>query len=206
MNAQVRRRAARVAMSAALCAVALLGAACAPDPGPLGPAESEQEAAAPDWFAGGTFPIEVSLPARTVSTTFALFGGPTTCTTTVVTPSVELPGATVTLAPVEIDPSGASVTIPSASVDLPRATISLGSLTLRCDGHHIGSIGMSVQFDGAASVGTARLDVATNTVTLTDPTLSITNASLRFTGAPAGLGPVPLDPYHLTVPSVDVPL
>lgn len=186
---------ARTLAVALIGVVTLVSAACSPTP------EGETT---PDWFAGGTFPVEVSIPSQTTSATFDLLWGLGTCTTTVTTPSVEIPDGTLTLDPVEIDPSAATVTIPEASLDLPGSTISAGAISLRCNDAHIATIGLSIAFDGAASVQTATIDTATNTVTLAETELSITNASLAF--AWEGATPVPLAPFTTTVPSISLPL
>jgi hypothetical protein len=183
------RRATATAVLAGV--LALLAAACAPAPGDPGtPGDGT--------FGGGTYPIEVAVPAQTVTSTFDLFGLGT-CTTTTTTPSFRLPG-TATLSAVEIDPDLTSVVVPEASIVLPGATVSAGSLALECFGVPLGSVGLAVDFDGAAEVRSARLDVATRTVTLTDPVVSITNASLTIGDLP----PVPIDPFTVTVPTIDV--
>lgn len=183
----------RAGAATLVAAIALLGAACAPPPDAV---------AAPSMFDGGTYEFEVVVESQTVTTEFSVLGL-TRCTTTAVTPSVDLRG-TMTLAPAELPDGLTSVRIPSASVQIPRATVSAGSLSLSCDGHHIGTIGLSVQFSAAASVQSATLDTVARTVTLADPTLSITDALVTFTGAPAGTAPVPLDPITITVPTIDV--
>lgn len=192
---RIVRRTAAVVL--AVVTLASLGCAAPPE-------GAQDPAGTPSWFAGGTFPIDVSVPPQTASATFPVLWGLATCTSTVTTPSVEIPGATATLAAVELDPFAGTVTIPHASVVLPRSTISAGSLSLSCDGHHIGTVGLAIEFEGSASAGTARLDTVTRTVTVTDPTLSITDGSVTFGGAGSGAAPVPLDPFEVTVPTFRV--
>jgi hypothetical protein len=183
-------RMGRAVLLAALMGVVALSASCAP-----APPSSEPPA---DIFAGGTYPIELVVPSQTASHRFDLFGLGT-CTTTTTTPSFRLVG-TATLAAAELSPGLTSVVIPEASVDLPGATVSAGSVALECFGVRLGSVGLTVNFDGAAIARSARLDLATRTVTFLDPALSITNASFTLDG----LKPVPLDPFKVTVPSIDV--
>jgi hypothetical protein len=185
----------RAGAATLIAAIALLSAACAPPP------DGAPEAS---MFDGGTYDVEVVVESQSISTEFTVLGL-TRCTTTAVTPAVDLRG-TMTLAPAEMPDGLTSVRIPSASVTIPRATISAGSLSLNCDGHHIGTIGLSVQFSAAASVQSATLDTVARTVTLADPTLSITDALVTFSGAPAGTAPVPLDPITVTVPTISVDL
>lgn len=174
----------------AVAAVAMTG--CTPPPA------SE----AVDLFEGGTYPVEIVVTPQTVTTEFSLFGL-TTCTSTAVTPSVDVHG-TLTVAPAELDPGLTRVTIPGATLELPGSTVSAGSLSLTCNGTAIGTIGVSLQFDGAASVQAAVLDTVAGTVSLTDPTITLTDVRATFAGAPAGTAPTPLDPITVTVPDIDV--
>lgn len=177
----------------ALVAVAAAAlAACTPAP----------ESTVTDLFEGGTYPIEVVIEPQTVTTEFSLFGL-VDCTSTSVTPSVDLRG-TLTVAPAELDPGLTRVTIPGASLELPASTVSAGSLSLSCNGTQLATIGVALQFDGAAAVQAAVLDVPTGTLSLTDPTLTLTNVRATFAGAPAGAAPTPLAPITVTIPTVDV--
>lgn len=189
------RRLARSA--AALLVVVVIGAGCAP---PLEPLD------APRWFDGGTYALDLDVPPSTVETTYPIFGGLVTCTTVVTTPSLEVPEASLTLSPVALDVPRGTVTIPEATVQLPQARLSVGAVSLSCDGQKIGSAGLELRFDAAASTGTAELDVATGQVTLGAPTIQVSNARLVFTGAPSGLGPVLLPPLDLELPTVTVPV
>ena len=175
-----------------IAVVCWLASACAPPP----------EGTAADLFEGGTYPIDVVVEPQTVTTEFSLFGL-ATCTSTAVTPSVDLHGS-LTVAPAELDPAMSRVSIPGATLELPGSTVSAGSLSLTCNGTHLGTIGVSLQFDGAASVQAAVLDTTAGTISLTDPTLTLTNVRATFAGAPAGTAPTPLDPITVTVPTVDV--
>jgi hypothetical protein len=185
----------RTGAATMIAALALLGAACAPSP---------DGAPDPSMFDGGTYAIDVDVESQTHSVEYMLWGF-VSCTTTVTSPAVDLSG-TVTLAPAEMPEGLTSVRIPSASVQIPRATISVGSLSLSCDGHHIASVGLTLQFSAAASMQSATLDTVAGTVTLADPTLTITDASVTFTGDGAGLAPVQLDPITVTVPTLQVDL
>lgn len=183
----------RAGVATLIAAVALLSAACAPPP------DGAPEAS---MFDGGTYAIEVDVESQTHSVEYMLWGV-VSCTTTVTSPAVDLSG-TMTLAPAEMPDGLSSVRIPSASVQIPQANISVGSLSLSCDGHHIGKVGLTLQFSAAASVQSATLDIVAGTVTLADPTLTITDASVAFTGS--GLEPVQLDPITVTVPTISVDL
>lgn len=173
---------------------ALVAGACTPPPEPT----------PTDWFEGGTYPVEVIVASRTVTTEFSWFGL-ATCTSTAVTPSVELRG-TLTVAAVELDPAAATVTIPGASLELPSSTVSAGSWSLTCDGTHLGTIGVSLQFDAAASVRSVVLDPSASTLRLADPTLALTGIRATFAGMPPGTAPTPLAPVTVTVPTLDVPV
>lgn len=192
------RGARRGLVAAALMVVALLGAACTPSPDGSTPT--------PDLFRGGTYQLGVTIPPQTFSNTFPVFGGLGTCTATATTASVSIPGATLTLAAVEVDLERGTLTLPGARVDLPRASLSAGTLTLSCFGAVVGTVGFTVEFAGVASVQAATLDVANRTVTLSAPNLRITDASVAFLGGPAGMRPVPLDPFEVTLPPVRVAL
>ena len=168
--------------------------ACAPPPA----------AEAVDLFEGGTYPVEIVVAPQTVTTEFSLFGL-VSCTSTSVTPSVDVRG-TLTVAPAELDPAITRVTIPGASLDLPGATVSAGSLSLTCDDTVLGTIGVSLQFDAAAAVRSVVLDTEAGTLSLAEPTLTLTEVRATFAGAPAGTAPTPLAPISVTVPSIDVEL
>ena len=155
-----------------------------------------------DLFEGGTYPIEIAVAPQTVTTDVDLFGL-AQCEATTTTPSIDIDG-TLTVAPAEIAPGLDRVVIPGATLELPGSRVSVGSLSLTCDGEHVGSIGVSVEFDATASVGAAVLDVGAASLSLADPTISITDASATFAGGPAGDTVVELDPITVTVPTVSV--
>lgn len=190
------RRYVRGAAVAALAAVAVLAGACAPAPG------ADPGEAVADLFEGGTYPIAVDVAPQTYTAEFDVFGM-ATCTATATTAEVDIDGS-LTLQPAELAPGLDRVTIPGAVLELPGSRVSAGSLSLSCDGQHVGSIGVSIEFDGSASVQSAVLDVPSGTVSLTDPTISVTNARVTFAGGPGGSTPVPLDPITVTVPTVSV--
>lgn len=198
-GAVVARRSTRGAVAAVvLLAMGLLGAACTPSPDGSTPS--------PDLFSGGTYQLGVTIPPQTFSNTFPVFGGLGTCTATATTASVSIPGATLTLAAVQLDLAAGTLTLPGARVDLPRASLSAGTLTLSCFGTVVGTVGFTVEFAGMASVQAATLDVVNRRVTLSAPTLRITDASVAFLGGPTGMRPVPLDPFEVTLPPVQVAL
>ena len=188
------RRAVRTASITIGAVVMLAVSACAPPPA----------AEAVDLFEGGTYPVEIVVAPQTVTTEFSLFGL-VSCTSTSVTPSVDVRG-TLTVAPAELDPAITRVTIPGASLDLPGATVSAGSLSLTCDDTVLGTIGISLQFDAAAAVRSVVLDTEAGTLSLAEPTLTLTEVRATFAGAPAGTAPTPLAPISVTVPSIDVEL
>ncbi len=188
------RRAVRTASITIGAVVMLAVSACAPPPA----------AEAVDLFEGGTYPVEIVVAPQTVTTEFSLFGL-VSCTSTSVTPSVDVRG-TLTVAPAELDPAITRVTIPGASLDLPGATVSAGSLSLTCDDTVLGTIGVSLQFDAAAAVRSVVLDTEAGTLSLAEPTLTLTEVRATFAGAPAGTAPTPLAPISVTVPSIDVEL
>lgn len=184
----------RASVVAVIAAVAVVAAACAPPP----------EADVADWYEGGTYPIELVVEPQTVTTEFTVFGL-VECTSSAVTPSLDLRG-TLTVAPAQLDPAASSVVIPGATVELPGASVSAGSLSLTCNGTHIGTVGVSLAFDAAASVRSVVLDTQAGSLTLADPTLTLTDVRATFAGAPSGTEPLPLDPITVTVPTLDVAL
>jgi hypothetical protein len=199
MRVPVRRR-VRAGAITLIALTTLAVSACAPPP-EGGPADVPDAAT---LFEGGSFPVEIVVEPQTVTTEFSLFGM-ATCTSTSVTPSVDLRGA-LTVAPAELDPDLTRVTIPGATLELPDATVSAGSLSLSCNGAHLGTIGVSLQFDALASVQSVVLDTGTGTLTLTDPTITLTDVRATFAGGPPGAAPMPLEPVTVTVPTIDVPV
>lgn len=185
----------RVLRAASIAAMAVMALA-------LGACTAPPEGEAPDLFAGGTYAIDIVVEPQTVTTEFS-FLGLATCTATSVTPSVDVHG-TLTVAPAELDPSLSRVTIRGASLELPGSTVSAGSLSLRCNDTHVGTIGVSLQFDGAASVRSVVLDPAAGTLTLADPSITLTDVRATFAGVPAGTAPTQLGPITVTVPTIDV--
>ena len=197
MRVPLDRRTSRTWAVALVAVAAVALGACAPPP-------EAPESPVPNLFSGGTYPIEIEVAPQTVTKEFSFFGL-ATCTATAVTPSVDIDGS-LTVAGAVISPSLTRVSIPGASLELPASTVSAGSLSLTCDGTHVGTLGVSLQFDGAASIQSAVLDVAENTLSLTDPTITLTNVRATFAGAPPGTAPTSLDPITVTVPSIDVAL
>lgn len=183
----------RGALTGAVVATALLltAVACTPAPGTT-------------LFDGGTYDIEVVIPSQSFSTTFDVFEGLGSCTTTATTPAVDIPDATATLPPAELDLAESTAVIPSAVIELPSATVSAGSLSLSCFGFHLLTIGFSVSVEGSVTVQQATLDLATGKVTLSDPTLTVTEAWVTFAGAPPEMEPVRLEPFTVTLPTIDV--
>lgn len=197
MRVPLDRRTSRTWAIALVAVAAVALGACAPPP-------EAPETPVSNLFSGGTYPIEIEVAPQTVTKEFSFFGL-ATCTATAVTPSVDIDGS-LTVAGAVISPSLTRVTIPGASLDLPASTVSAGSLSLTCDGTHVGTVGVSLQFDGAASIQSVVLDVAENTLSLTDPTITLTNVRATFAGAPPGTAPTLLDPITVRVPSIDVEL
>lgn len=197
------RRQRRTTCTVLVLSLLMVAGACAPAPGDAGDGGSGDAVVDPtEWFLGGTYPIELVVEPQTVTTEFSFFGL-ATCTTTSVTPSVDLRG-TLTVQPAQLDPSLTRLTIPGARLELPDATVSAGSLSLHCDDVLIGAIGVSLRFDATVQVGAVVLDTAASTLTLTDPTLTLEDVQVSLSGAPPGTAPTPLAPITVTVPSLDV--
>lgn len=187
------RRSGLLSSAVAVAALLLTAAACTPAPGTT-------------LFEGGTYDIDVVIPPQSFSSTFDVFEGLGTCTVTATTPSVDIPDATLTLPPAELDLAQAVAVIPSAVVELPSATVSVGSVSLSCFGFHLFTVGFSISVEGSVSVQQATLDITTGKVVLADPTLTVTDAWVTFAGAPPEMEPVRLDPFTVTIPSIDVRL
>ena len=187
---------------AGTAAMAVVLGACAPTPGaePGDPARPGQPAF--DLFDGGSYPVEIVVAPQTVTTDVDLFGL-AQCEATTTTPSIDIDG-TLSVAPAELAPGMDRLVIPGATLELPGSKVSVGSLSLSCDGEHVGSIGVSVEFDATASVGAAVLDVGEASLSLADPTISISDAHATFAGGPSGDTVVELDPITVTVPTVSV--
>jgi hypothetical protein len=167
--------------------------ACAPPSAPAGP----------EIFSGGTYPVEIVVEPQEVTTDFTFLGS--SCSATTTTPSVDVRG-TLTVEPAELDPASASVILPGAELDLPSGTVSAGSISLTCNGSSLGSVGLQLRFDALATSTSVVLDTSASTLTMTDPSVSLRNARVTFTGAAAGLPEVPLGPVEVTVPSILIEL
>jgi hypothetical protein len=203
---RVPGRQRRTTWTVLVVATLLVTAACAPAPGDTtGDGGNGAGAVVPtEWFLGGSYPVEIVVEPQTVTTEFSFFGL-ATCTTTSVTPSVDLRG-TLTVQPAQLDASLTRLTIPGARLELPDASVSAGSLSLHCDDVLIGAVGVSLRFDAAVQVGSVVLDTTAGTLTLTDPTLTLDDVQVTFSGAPPGTAPTPLAPITVTVPSIEVPV
>ncbi|MHB1137668.1 MAG: hypothetical protein ACYC2O_01845 [Microthrixaceae bacterium] len=180
----------RIAAIVALASVAVL-AACTPSPGTT-------------LEDGGTYVVEVSIPSQQVTNEFPLPFGLGSCVAAVNTPEVEIPGTTVEVPPFEYTVGSPTATIPEVSFELPRTRVSAGYFSLTCLGHELGRIGLSIEFDGVATIQSATLDIASHRVTLNDTTLQVNDAELTFPGAPAGTAPVQLDPFTLEIPPFQI--
>jgi len=178
-------------LAAVVLTLAALGAACTPMPGTT-------------WEDGGTYAVEVSIPSQEITNEFALPFWLGFCVATVTTPEVEIPGTTVEVPPFEYEMGATTATIPGVTVELPRSRVSAGSFSLSCNGHELGRVGISIEFDGVVGIQSATLDLETSGVTLHDPTLRVTDAEATFAGAPAGTPPVQLDPFTIQIPEFEL--
>ncbi len=155
---------------------------------------------------GGSYVVQVSIPPQYIANRFDLPFGLGSCTAAVTTPAVDIPGTTVELPPFEYELGATTAHLPAVSIELPRSRVSAGSFSLTCRDQLIGSIGVVIDFDAVASVSGATVDLETMQVTLDQPTLSVTDATAVFAGAPAGTQPVPLDPITLQIPEFRIQL
>ena len=176
----------RIVAVLAVATVAVL-AACTPMPGTT-------------LEDGGTYVVEVSIPSQQVTNEFPLPFGLGSCVAAVNTPEVEVPGTTVEVPPFEYTPGAPTATIPQVTFELPRTRVSAGYFSLTCLGFELGRIGLSIEFDGVATIQSATLNMANNQITLNDTTLEVNDAEVTFAGAPAGTEPVRLDPFTLEIP------
>jgi hypothetical protein len=191
MVARTTRRTRTAAATAVLALVALVSA-CSASPGA-------------SMFRGGTYDLDLSLPPQHASQSFPV-ANLGTCTVTVDTPRITLPGATLTVPDVAFDQVEGTATIAGASVLVPHSTIPVGTVSLECFGEPVGSVAVSVELEASASVASAVFDVDTRTITLTRPTISIPAAKLIVTGGGLSLPPIALPPVDVSVPTVSVPL
>ncbi|MFM7061918.1 MAG: hypothetical protein ACKO04_00270 [Actinomycetes bacterium] len=146
-------------------------------------------------FNGGSFDVDVTIPSQTFSVTY----GP--CTTTVTTDPIPVSGATVTLPPLNIDLSQPTITVGGASVSIPEATLAAGTFSIGCFGTTFATLNAQLNLVGAAEIGTATIDTAARTVTLTDSTLTLDGSTISFN---AGLGDIPLPPIDIPIPSFTI--
>lgn len=176
---RVRSRAVMLAVAAV---VAMAGVACSAPPGPIN-------------LPGGTYTLDLELPAQTVD--YSALG----CTATLTLDSISLPGATVTVPSIVVNPGDEVVSVDDVTVTIPAGSIPGGSAALTCFGIPAGSISFSVTFDGTASSGGAVYDVAAEELTLTDTTIDLNNAVVSVGGLT-----LPLPTPTVTIPSISVPL
>ena len=163
-------------------------AACTPQPGtPV--------------YPGGTYDLHLSLPAQHASGTFFVMGVGL-CTATVDTPEIVLAGATLTIDDATVDQGDESVTIPNARVAIPRSVVPIGTVSLDCFGSPVTTLTVAVDIEATASVQVAVLRPLERTITLTQPRLSIPNASLIVSGTGSPLPPIALPPIDVTVPTI----
>lgn len=185
-----RRRGVRLL---AVTLAAMLVAACAPPPtGGGGGQEYDLGPLTVPLPPLGTTPPPVTVP---------LLG---LCEVGYQAPAVTVPGGTVTIPSVRIDPSAATVTVPDVSVDLPGTRLGLPAVTLSC----LGLLSISTRVDlivpATARVGAAVIDLQRGTLVLAQPSLTVRGVGLGF----PGLGDlvIPLPPLTLPLPSVTIPL
>ncbi|MFM7063313.1 MAG: hypothetical protein ACKO04_07445, partial [Actinomycetes bacterium] len=121
--------------------------------------------------------------------------------TTVTTDPIPVSGATVTLPPLNIDLSQPTITVSGASVSIPEATLAAGTFSIGCFGTTFVTLNAQLNLVGAAQIGTATIDTAARTVTLTDSTLTLDGSTISFN---AGLGDIPLPPIDVPIPSFTI--
>jgi hypothetical protein len=151
---------------------------------------------------GGTYAVEVSIPAQEVTNEFPLPFGLGSCIAAITTPEVDVPGTTVELPPFEYAPGDPTASIPAVTIELPRSRVSAGSFSLACNGVELGRIGVAIEFEGTATISSATLHLDTRTLILADPVLEVRDAEATFAGAPADTPPVPLEPFSLELPEL----
>jgi len=175
-----RNRRVRAGVIALVAMVAMTGAACAALP--------------PGSYPGGTVPINVALPAQSLS--YSAAG----CTATLSTAPIVLSGATATVPAFSVASGQTSVTIPNVTVNLPGATLDGGTAALVCGGTTVGSVSFSISFSGTVSASSATLDTATKQITLTTTTVDLASASVSVSGGAS----IPLPIKTVTLPKITV--
>ncbi len=146
-------------------------------------------------YNGGTFELDVTIPSQT----FTVSLGP--CSTTLTTDPIPVSGASVTLPPTNIDLSRPTITVTGASVSIPEATLAAGTFAVGCFGTTFATLTAQLNLVGAAQIGTATIDTAARTVTLTDSTLTLDGSSVSLNG---GVGDIPLPPIDVPIPSFTI--
>jgi hypothetical protein len=178
-------------LATVVLALAALMAACTPMPGTT-------------LEDGGSYVVEVSIPSQEVTNEFPLPFGLGTCIAAVHTPEVAIPNTTVEVPPFEYEMGATHATIPGVTVELPRSRVSAGSFSVTCNGHELGRIGVSIEFEAVVEVRSATIELETSAVFLHDTTIDVTDAEATFAGAPAGTPPVQLDPFSVDIPEFEM--
>lgn len=182
-----RGRRLRAPLLAAAVVIAFVGAACAPPSPPAGPGGIDVA------FGPLTVPlppIELRPPATQIPLGI--------CTATYQAPGVRIVGATVTIPGIRVDPNQPIITVPNVLVNIPQLRIPTSTVALSCLGLPPVTVQIDLIVPSQVFVRAATLNLAARTITLTNPSFTITGAGLGVLGLGDLIVPLP--------PIVSVPL
>ena len=130
----------------------------------------------PPGYVSGTYTVDATVAPVAVDATVG------SCTVTGDIGPASVPGATVTVPPIEpLDLTKPVITLDGVSVSVPEATVPVDGVTLSCDGAPGSVVTAELHVPATAAVRTAT-NSAGNTATLSDPVVTVDGATLSVDG------------------------
>jgi hypothetical protein len=125
------------------------------------------------------------------------------CVETFTPDDILITGASVIVPSISLHITG-TIDIPNVQVKIPKLTVTLPGVDLKCFGATILHVQVQVRIPATAFLKDAHLDLTTGTLTLVDPSVTVSNVSLILAGTNFGLT-LPIT-VTINIPSVHVPL
>jgi hypothetical protein len=128
---------------------------------------------------------------------------PGTCTETLTPSGIMITGASVIVPSISLHVTG-TIDIPNVQVKIPQLTIGLGDVDLSCGTFTILNVGVQVMIPASAFLRDAHLDLTTGTLTLVNPSVTISGVTLRLENTVFAIT-IPIT-LTIQIPTTHVPL
>jgi hypothetical protein len=145
-------------------------------------------------------PINTTGPSQVVDLLPSI---PGTCLYVLAPSGVIINGATVLVPSISLSLSG-TIDLPNVRVRIPKLLVSLGRATIECNGTTLAQVAVDVSIPLSVFLRDAHLDLTTGTLTLVNPSVTITGVTLFVPGTPFALSAQIT--LTIQIPTTHVPL